>query len=137
MATKPVVEGIPELQADVAKWLALVPAALEDANTAIGPRAIGKAQPTPLEVGTGEGATPHPVVDGKTLRIEAGGTWRAAEVPEAPWGISEGPPRTSERPYLIGALRADLSNIEGDYLGAVMGAARKIGWPMTQVISSG
>jgi hypothetical protein len=130
------VTGLPELQADVAKMLAAVPAELGRANARIGPRAIASATPTPLEVGAGEGAIPRVVVDRNTLRIEAGGPWRAENMPQAAWGAQPAPIRAGKRPYLVGGLEAELSDATGEYLDAVLTAAKKIGWPVTQIIKT-
>ncbi len=124
------VEGLAQLQADVAKMLSAVPGELGRANTRIGPRALGRAQPTPLEVGSGEGASPVVVVDRNTLRIEAGGPWRTEH--KQAWG-AQYQPRSSQRPYLAGGLEAELPDGVGQYLDAVLTAATKIGWPPAQI----
>jgi hypothetical protein len=126
--------GLEELRVDLAAINADLPSELQDANARIGPRAVGRAYPTPVQVGSGDGATPRVVVDGRTLRIEAGGPWRAAHQPEAAWGSEPGSPRGFERPYLVRALESEMPAVEGEYMGAVMQAAAKIGWPVTQMI---
>jgi hypothetical protein len=126
--------GVPELAATLAEIGAMLPGELQDANEQVGPKILDRAYPTPLAVGSGSGASPQPDAAGRTLAITAGGPWRAAHVPGAPWGSIEGSPRGSPRPFLLRAIEDQLPEIEAAYLHGVFEAAAKTGWPPTQMI---
>lgn len=118
------VDGVRELTRALAKIDPELRKELGRRNKDIGERIISKAWPKPTNVGTGAGARPRPSASANVLRIQAGGSWRATAVPEAPWG-SRYAPRTTERPYLVRQMEVDLPHVESEYFDAVRDVARK------------
>lgn len=119
------VEGVRELTRALAKIDPDLRKELGRRNKDIGERIVSKAWPKPTNVGTGAGARPRPSASANVLRIQAGGSWRAQHVPEQSWGSRVGPPRTTERPYLVRQMEVDLPHVEEEYFQAIRDVARK------------
>ena len=117
-------EGVRDLTRALAKIDPELRKELGRANKGIGERIIAKAWPKPTNVGTGAGARPRPSASANVLRIQAGGSWRANNVPEQAWG-SRYAPRTSERPYLVRQMEVDMPHVESEYWDAVQTVVHK------------
>lgn len=90
-------------------------------NKAIGQRVIDNAQPKPISVGRGYGATPRASANANVLQLLAGGGHRDENSDQ--WG-PRWVPRDRSRPYLAASGEDDMPNIERDYLDALATVAR-------------
>lgn len=123
------VENVRELTRAISRLDKDVEKGLRIANRMMAEEVIARAEPKPLEVGTGRGATPV-AQSGSASRnyvaIKAGGSWREKRV--QPWGAGKGAEKREEpRPFILAAAIRTIPDIESRYLAVLQAAAEAAG----------
>lgn len=78
--------------------------------------------PDPAAIGEGAGATVRPSASKREVLLRVGGTHRAGNSPQAPWGkrrVLRVGAEAPERPYIRGTADANQPQIEQFFLNAV------------------
>lgn len=119
------VEGVRELVRAIGAMDADVRKGIGQENKAIGQRVIDAAGPKPTAVGAGAGAMPRASATTTSVRIMAGGSWRADRRQQ--WGKRSVSRGGVLRPFIRKAFEDNLDNLERDYLDVLKRAAAKVG----------
>jgi hypothetical protein len=119
------VEGVRELVRAIGAIDADVRKGIGQENKAIGQRVIDAAGPKPTAVGAGAGAVPRASASSTSVRIMAGGSWRADR--RQVWGKRPKSRGGVERPYIRQAFEEKLPELEREYLEVLKRAARRVG----------
>lgn len=120
------VEGVRELTRAIKNLDPLFEKGIKLANRVLGEEIIAAAQPKPLAVGSGTGATPKAAGSRNYVAIKAGGSHRTAS-PVQPWGRTAGPRRDTPRPFILGSAIDAIPDIEDRYLSVLVAAAESVG----------
>lgn len=132
-----VVEGIEELSRGVSrtKDTALIKN-MQGAHKHVGQFVKDRLSPQPVDeaVGQGRGSTVRVSGSRSSVQLMAGGSHRAnragPDAPKEPWGVKPvgrvGP--KPKRPNIIGTAQRYQSEIEDEFMDAVVGAFRGVFW---------
>lgn len=118
------VDGVRELVRAIGALDAEARKGIGQANKAIGQKVIAGASPQPVMVGAGAGATPRASATTTSVRIMAGGSWRTERFQQ--WGRTYRE-RATQRPYIRASFEKRLPDLEREYLGVLVAAARRVG----------
>lgn len=129
------VEGLEAFQRQVSRAADRdLPKRMQKAHKRVGEfvRQRLQPQPVPTAVGAGRGSSVRLSGSRYSVQLRAGGSHRAdqqgPDAPKEPWGARRVGRPSGERPHIIGTVQEHQSDIEDEYMKAVMQAMDPAFW---------